>query len=279
MRIKVVSDLHLEFSDIDIRNDKDYDLLILSGDIMVAEDLHDHPRINTLPEVEKILGKRQQAAKRYRDFLYRCSVQFPHIIYVAGNHEFYHGKWHQTLDYLYEECSFFPNIYFLENETKELDGITFIGCSLWTDMNKGDPITLHSIESFMNDYSIIREDSQSFRKLKPKDTVIRHRKSLEFIKKTVESDPNKKYVVIGHHAPSKTSTHPFYKDDYIENGAYSSELSNFILDHPQIKMWTHGHTHHPFNYMIGETRIVCNPRGYEGYEPDSGWDPYMLVEI
>ena len=66
------------------------------------------------------------------------------------------------------------------------------------------------------------------------------------------------------------------------NGAYSSDLSEFILNHPQIKVWTHGHTHHTFDYMIGSTRIVCNPRGYVGYE--RGYDkeePYLaqVVEV
>ena len=50
------------------------------------------------------------------------------------------------------------------------------------------------------------------------------------------------------------------------NGAYSSRLDQFILDNPQIKLWTHGHTHEEFDYMIGSTRIVCNPRGYINYE-------------
>ena len=50
------------------------------------------------------------------------------------------------------------------------------------------------------------------------------------------------------------------------NGAYSSDLSELMLDHPQIRMWTHGHTHHNFDYMIGQCRVVCNPRGYIGYE-------------
>lgn len=281
MKIKLVSDLHLEFSDIDIQNDKDYDLLILSGDIMIAEDLHDFPRSKVIqtPEIEKILGKRQKSAIIYRNFLTRCSNRFPHVIYIAGNHEFYHGKWCQGLDTLNDECSYFSNIYFLENQTKEIDDVIFIGASLWTDMNGGDPITLHTIQSFMNDYHVIRDDSAGYRKLRPIDTLYRHKKSMEFIKKTVESDLNKKYVVVGHHSPSKASTHPRYRDEYIANGAYSSDLSNFILDYPQIKLWTHGHTHHPFDYMIGSTRIVCNPRGYEGYEPDSGWDPNMLIEI
>jgi hypothetical protein len=58
-------------------------------------------------------------------------------------------------------------------------------------------------------------------------------------------------------------------------------LSEFILDHPQIRLWTHGHTHHAFDYQIGDTRIVCNPRGYEtaSYSEDSGWDPNKIIEV
>jgi Icc-related predicted phosphoesterase len=89
---------------------------------------------------------------------------------------------------------------------------------------------------------------------------------LDTIKATVESNVTNKYVVIGHHAPSKLSTKPKYQKDVMVNGAYSSDLSEFILDHPQIKVWTHGHTHDVFDYMIGGTRIICNPRGYDMYE-------------
>jgi hypothetical protein len=75
--------------------------------------------------------------------------------------------------------------------------------------------------------------------------------------------------------------HPMYAHDTLMNGGYHSDLSEFILDHPQIKLWTHGHTHHPFDYVIGETRVVCNPRGYEndGYSEDTGWNPDILLEI
>jgi hypothetical protein len=51
------------------------------------------------------------------------------------------------------------------------------------------------------------------------------------------------------------------------NGAFASALDDFIAYRPQIKLWTHGHTHEPFDYMIGTTRVVCNPRGYSGHEP------------
>ena len=63
------------------------------------------------------------------------------------------------------------------------------------------------------------------------------------------------------------------------NGGYSSSLDEFIMDHPQIKLWTHGHTHEPFDYMVGETRIVCNPRGYIGYEQRANDFKLLTVEV
>lgn len=91
--------------------------------------------------------------------------------------------------------------------------------------------------------------------------------------------PSEKFVVVGHHAPTKLSIKPRYASDHLMNGAYSSDLSEFILDHPQIRLWTHGHTHDDFDYMVGTTRVVCNPRGYINYEERAdAWQP-KLVEI
>jgi hypothetical protein len=100
---------------------------------------------------------------------------------------------------------------------------------------------------------------------------------VEFIKTTVEANPAGHYVVVGHHAPSRLSTHPKYQDQAIMNGGYSSELDGFILDHPQLKLWTHGHTHEDFDYCIGSTRILCNPRGYINYEERA--DTWQLVTV
>ena len=282
MKIKIVSDLHLEFSDITIPNAEGCDVLVLSGDIMVAEDLYDIPT----PEPYAPGGMRDFMSKikrvaSWREFLKRVSNDFPHVIYIAGNHEFYHGKWMRTLDVLHEECAKFPNVHFLENETVNIDDVTFIGGTLWTDMNKGDPLTLHAVRDMMNDFRIIRKEHDGYTKLKPVDTVVRHKSMLKYIDQVIAQNPDGKFVVCGHHSPSKQSTHEQYKNEYLMNGAYSSDCSDFILDHPQIKLWTHGHTHHPFDYVIGETRIVCNPRGYEsdGYSEDSGWDITKVVEV
>lgn len=282
MKLKLASDLHLEFSDINIKNDEGCDVLILSGDIMVAHDLYEHPETSygmysTVNLAD--LGRRQASALRFRDFLKRVSFQFPHVVYVAGNHEFYHGRWFQSLDVLRGECAKFPNIYFLERDCKKIDDVTFVGGTLWTDMNRNDPLTMHSVRDMMNDYRVIKNDKSGFTRLKPADTSVRHSQTVGYIKSVIEGRHDEKFVVVGHHAPSKLSTHAQYANDYLMNGAYSSDMSEFILDHPQIKLWTHGHTHHPFDYMIGSTRIVCNPRGYEGYEPDSGWNPNIVLEV
>jgi Icc-related predicted phosphoesterase len=284
MKIKVVSDLHLEFSDINIKNDQACDVLILSGDIMIAEDLHDHPGFDYNHYTHGALAdlsRKQQRVATFRAFLKRCSFQFPHVFYVAGNHEFYNGKFYKGIDYLREECAKHPNVYFLENDMKIIDDVVFVGGTLWTDMNKGDPLTLHAVRDMMNDFRIIRNDEKGYTPLKPADVALRHRHTLQYIKHIVGEQKDKKCVVIGHHSPSKMSTHENYKNEYLMNGAYSSDLSEFIMDHPQIKLWTHGHTHHPFDYVIGETRIVCNPRGYEsdGYSEDSGWNPDIVIEV
>jgi len=284
VKIKLVSDLHLEFSDINITNDDKCDVLILGGDIMVAADLHDHPHFDFNPYSHGAfadLSRKQQRVARFRDFLKRCSFQFPHVIYIMGNHEFYHGRFYDSIEHMREECAKFPNIYMLENDTKVIDDVTFIGATLWTDMNKGDPLTMHAIEGMMNDFRIIRNDKRNFAAMSARDVATRHARTLQYFRSVLAEQHDKKFVVVGHHSPSLQSIHPTYAHETLMNGGYHSDLSEFILDHPQIKLWTHGHTHHPFDYMIGETRIVCNPRGYEndGYSEDTGWNPNIVLEI
>lgn len=282
MKIALCSDLHLEFGDINLKNEENADVLILSGDILIAQDLHDHPHMDYDPYTSGALadlGRRQQTALRFRDFIKRCSFQFPHVVYVAGNHEFYHGKFIGSLQDLRDECSKYPNVYFMEDDMRTINDVTFIGSTLWTDMNKGDPLTLHAVADMMNDYRIIRHDGHGYTKLRPAHTADRHRKSVGYIRTIIEGKFDEKFVVVGHMAPSKLSVHPRYQNDTLMNGAYASDLSEFIMDHPQIKLWTHGHTHHKFDYMIGSTRIVCNPRGYIGYEDSADFFELQYLEV
>jgi hypothetical protein len=208
-----------------------------------------------------------------------------------GNHEHYHGDFATSADTLRTALEELPNIRLMDKESVTIDDITFIGGTLWTDMNKEDPHTLYSIKGYMNDFKIIKNTARkvTFKdeagkfherdaRFCPEDTVEDHKAMLAFIDETTK-DSSKKFVVIGHHSPSKLSTHPRYKEEVMVNGAYSSDLSEFILDHPQIKLWTHGHTHDPYDYMIGSTRIVCNPRGYINYEDIADNFEFKLLEV
>ena len=280
MKIALCSDLHLEFEDINLKNTEGAEVLILSGDIMIAEDLHNHPELHPMDPVNiPNLGRRQATALRFRDFLKRCSFEFPHVVYIAGNHEFYHGRWKASLDHLREECAKFPNVYFLECDTKVINDVTFIGATLWTDCNKGDPLTLHALTDMMNDYRIIRNDEHGFTKLRPAHSMHRHHKTLSYLKAVLPDMKESKIVFVGHHTPSYQSMHDRYKNDQLMNGGYHSDLSEFILDHPEIKLWTHGHTHEPFDYMIGTTRVVCNPRGYAGHDPQADFFELKFLDI
>ena len=279
MKIALASDLHLEFETITLPNTEGAKVLILSGDICVAHSLHDHPINKPIPVDAMKPGRNQSAAYKYRGFFKRVNEEFPRTIYVSGNHELYHGRYPDAYDWLREEMKNYSNIHFLNKEQVEIDDITFVGGTLWTDMNKNDPTTLQLIEGMMNDFRIIRNSQRNYSRFSPLDAVVHHRETLEYIKSVVDSDASKKYVVVGHHAPSSLSIHETYKNEYYMNGGYYSDLSEFILDRPQIALWTHGHMHNPSDYMMGDTRIVCNPRGYKGHDPHADHFQLKFLEI
>jgi Icc-related predicted phosphoesterase len=283
MKIAVCSDLHLEFKDIELFNTEGAEVLILSGDIMIADSLHNHapPTVTSPYEPYKQLGHNALMAQRYRDFLKRVSFEFPHVVYVAGNHEFYHGKWKGSIDDLRYEAARFDNVYYLERDIKEINGYTFVGATLWTDCNKGDPLTLHALADMMNDFRIIRNDEHGYTKLRPAHAMYRHQQTVNYFKTVIGDRKDENIVVVGHHAPSLESIHERYRDpsQSLMNGGYASDLSEFILDHPQIKLWTHGHMHDPFDYNIGTTRIVCNPRGYGGHDPQADVFELKFLDI
>ena len=287
MKIAIASDVHLEFGDLILKNEENADVLILSGDICVASDFRESDGL-----VES--GKSQ----RYVDFFSRCAFEFPKVLYVAGNHEHYYGDYAETFSTLRKYLGHIENLHILDKEHVVIGDVTFIGGTLWTDMNAQDPVTLAHIRGVMNDFRVIENSNEmvSYRtfdvneegtqiptfhkrpaKFLPEDTVQDHKKMLEYIH--VNTAMLGKCVVVGHHAPSKASTHPRYQTEVIVNGAYSSRLDQFILDHPQIKLWTHGHTHEEFDYMVGTTRVVCNPRGYINYEERADEFKLKYVEI
>ena len=224
-------------------------------------------------------------SNRFHDFFQRCCSRFPHVIFIVGNHEHYHGDFAKTVPHFKDVLSYLPNLHILEKETFVLDDITFIGGTLWTDMNRRDNRTLHDISRMMNDFRCVdnsakTEDHRGWPgRFTTVDAANDHDAMMAFIDQTIAANPAGKYVVVGHHAPSKLSTHPRYQDQFIMNGGYSSSLDDFIQDRPQIKLWTHGHTHEDFDYMIAGCRILCNPRGYINYEERADTWRLKTVEV
>ena len=168
-----------------------------------------------------------------------------------------------TLKDLKEGLAAWNNIHVLDNETFELDGKVFIGTTLWTDMNKGCTQTMSQAEAFMPDFRIVKyNDSVNYTKLTPLQSTKEHDKSVKYVQHVIENSKDKDVIVVSHHAPSKNSIHPRYAHETLMNGAFHSELDYMMELADNIKLWIHGHMHDEFNYNIGITNVVCNPRGY-----------------
>lgn len=297
LRIALASDIHKEFGPIELKNTEAAEVLILAGDICVAQHFKAQDKF----------------IKRYLEFFKQCSEEFPHVIYIMGNHEHYNGDFAHTATILRDAVKEFENIHFLDNETFVLGDVTFIGTTLWTNMNNEDSMTLHSMPGLMNDFRCIKNsDNPTYRtvplylkdqddnyikdeygdlvpsgskqkaeasRFSPQDAVVEHRKALDYIDAVIGGKGNGKFVVVGHHCPSHQSIHEKYKHDTLMNGGFASDLDDYIAYRPQITHWFHGHTHEQFDYAIGETRIICNPRGYINYEKQADTFKLKYVEI
>ena len=278
MKLYITSDLHLEFGDLALPNTHDVDVLILGGDICVARDIDRPDGGNVMMPSKKSLV--------IRDFFHAVSEQFPHVIMIMGNHEHYHGDFTKTqiTFQTWFDREGLTNIHLLEKSTKEIDGYLFVGGTLWTDFNGADPLTFNHAKFAMSDYKVIKNSGVDFYRFIPEHAFQDHVRMRRYIEEVIQNrrdsgEHSRRVVVIGHHAPSRESIHQRYRHDHHMNGSYSSDLYQFILDRPEICLWTHGHTHHNFDYHIGDTRVVCNPRGYDGHEAQAiDWQP-QLIEL
>lgn len=273
MKINLISDLHLEFGDLELPGGE---VLILAGDACESRTLSNYRYSSNNTLGFSPSGKRLDRAARF--FNEECT-KYDHVLYVMGNHEHYHGTYHKTAEELRE---FLPkNVRLLENETATINNVVFMGCTMWTDCNRGDPLTMHNLANCMNDYrTITYKRGDSYRKLRPADTAWLHGVSRRWLENQLQEHTQDQVVVVTHHAPSFLSVAEEFRNDRHMNGGYYSDLSSIILDNPQIKYWVHGHTHTVFDYEIGSCRVLCNPRGYAGHEHVANvFDPTVGFEL
>jgi Icc-related predicted phosphoesterase len=232
MKICSGNDLHLSFGELTLNNDDNAEVLCLNGDIC------------ELVHIEK-----------YIPFFEDVCSKWKHVIYVLGNHEFYDTSIQKG--YAIASSIPIPNLYVLNNEVKVIEDVTFLGCTLWTDMNKNHSVAKSVAHKNMNDFRYIKYNDK---RLTPEDTIVMHDESVAFLKKSLKEVTTNKVVVTTHHAPHYKSIDPMYHGSLI-NYAFYSDLENLILDN-KIDFWLHGHCHSYADYYINNTRIINNPRGY-----------------
>lgn len=247
MKIQLYSDLHLEFEAFESAYDK-ADVVVFAGDIEIG-----------------VKGIR---------WLNSIGIDKP-IIYVLGNHEYYKNTYPSLLSKAKEEIAG-SNIHLLENESINIDGVNFHGCTLWTDFELfGDPrIAGYECQQVMTDFKKIRK-LPGYSKLRALDVSLIHHKSRQWLSDSLKSStgPN---VVVTHHAPSVQSAPEKHKEDIVTS-AYASNMEAFIKEH-EPNIWLHGHMHNSSNYLVGSCRVVCNPRGYKGeFNPDFKHE--MLIDV
>lgn len=249
MKLHILSDLHLEFSNFSPPA-TDADVVILAGDI----------DLNTKGvkwAIETFKGP---------------------VIFVPGNHEFYGGSLGRTLTKV-SELAKDSNVHVLDRESIVIDGVRFIGTTLWTDfrLTGNQPLAQLDALKRMFDYKMIRKSY--IQKIKPDDILQQHAQARFYVEQKLEEYFSGKTVVVSHHAPSELSIHRRYRDrtDHL-NAAYASRLDH-LMGGELVALWVHGHTHDSFDYDIYGTRVVCNPRGYVPDEPNQEFDPGLVVEI
>lgn len=247
MKIRYMSDLHLEGTAMDIDNPDGHDVLVLAGDIGVRG--------------------------CDKEFMKRAKGVFPHVLRVLGNHEYYRWDFISTVQ-LYEELCASVGVTMLHRQQIQIDDVRFIGATMWTDFRNGNAMDMLRAAQIMRDYEVIRVND---RPLLPEDTLREHYKDVAYLRESL-CNPliTAKRVVITHHCPGVQYTAPWYQN--------TPETSAFVSDQPWLvnkaDVWIFGHTHYNIDTTTESgTRVVSNQRGYRHEFANIGFDPYAHIEL
>lgn len=276
MRIRVLSDLHLEYNEPVIIPHADADLIVLAGDI------HNHAE-----------------GLRWAAETFDGSVP---VVYVPGNHEYYDGEFGALEAAMHDAAASVDNVHFLNNATfvDPAGRWRVLGTTLWTDFalyGASDSERAESIaaaERVMLDFRGLiqvtwpahrdgadlsaaqqQPGSAAARDFTPQDSLALHERARAWLETELARPFGGKTIVVTHHAPHRLSLAAHYAQDLVSAG-FVSDLST-LIGTPAV-LWVHGHTHTAFDYTLNGTRVVCNPRGYfdrrtgQFENPDFAWD-------
>jgi predicted phosphodiesterase len=250
MRLNVLSDLHLSLGPLAIPQN-DADVVILAGDIA-----------------------------RPKEAIAWASGFSKPVLYVPGNHEFYGGSIAGTVAEL-KRLSAGSNIHVLDDNELVIEGVRFLGSTLWTDFmlfGEGEQreLAMHEAQRFMRDFSRIRVGESAFTPEASAALFVQHSAWLAGRLAAPHAGPT---VVVTHHAPSPRSIHPRFVDSLM-NPCFVSDAEH-LIDGRRARLWIHGHTHDSFDYFVNGTRVLCNARGYakDGVNENPLFDANLSVEV
>lgn len=253
MKLHILSDLHLSVCPME-RPRVEADVVILAGDI----------------------SRPAEAAQ------WAAGFGKP-VLYVPGNHEFYGGSIDGTLAQLREHCRL-AGVRLLDREACVIDGVRFLGATLWTDFRlfpdaAQQELAQQGAVRFMRDFARIRLRESEDALLTPESSAELHAGYLAWLRARLDEPHEGPTVVITHHAPSTRSIAARFAGSPI-NAGFVTDLES-LMGRERVVLWIHGHTHDSFDYEVGGTRVVCNPRGYARGEVNENraFDPLKVVEV
>lgn len=265
MKIRVWSDIHLEF------REYLYDHIwtptgVPLGTVSEGADL----------DTTLLLAGDISVGTTARDFVTELCKHFKNVLLICGNHEYYYNDFNQVNNDWYEFEEHGPdNFYFLYNDSVVLDGVRFIGGTMWTSMKDGDPFVMGAVHRMMNDYNEIRCKGE---RITPHFTMREHDKFIDKLLKTIDKPFDGKTVVMSHHSPGNELKRRGRIRDAL-GSAYFADIEEMIGYHDKVDLWVHGHLHDSYDYMINNTRVVCNPYGYWGHATNRNFNDRILIEI
>lgn len=231
MKVKLISDLHLEFYPYTIPYSFE-DVLVIAGD--------------TSPDSAVAFDMIRK---------YMSIAASVHVVYVLGNHDYFGKNIEKTVRW-WESQDLGSNFHFLHNNSVLINGIRFFGATMWTDMNNLDPTSMEMCQKVFGDHTEINDGF--FTPAVAAREHMKSRKALEECLRVTEEP----VVVVTHHLPTSESIDSRYIG-LLTNAAFAATDMDEIMNNPKIMIWFHGHTHSSLNYKSSNgPRVVCNPRGY-----------------
>jgi hypothetical protein len=262
MEVGYISDLHLDFR-------TSYPILPGGDVLIIAGDLCEASFTNG------------GIVQKFADM---CMNKYKHVLYVMGNHEHYNSRLDLTEDILRNNLPFT----LLENQSIIIRDVRFICATLWTDMNKANPILERKSINSLSDFNMIGMSAggSSYggaHKFRPMDMIRENNFSRQFIKSKLSTIPSgiNRQCIVTHHSPSMIGRigGPPSNDIELDPLFHNTGLEDMIYNASNLKFWVHGHVHHTVDYTLptidGECRVLANPMGY----PDEHVDYYQSASF